>query len=89
LTGTGAEPPDQVQHAAQALADAVRRDIWSAWNEFDSFRSARLPDPAAQAAQLAARTPPAADLRGIGGDPAQDRAVRERAVQDVRDNTDL
>jgi len=79
LTGTAAEPPDEVQHAAQALADAVRRDIWSAWNEFDSFRPARLPDPAA-------------DLRGIAGDLAQDRAVRERAVQDVRDindNTDL
>ncbi len=37
LAGTGVEPPDQVLHAAQAVADAVRRDIWSAWNEFDSF----------------------------------------------------
>ncbi len=95
LTSTTAEPPDEAQHAAQAVADAVRRDIWSAWNEFDSFRPARLPDPAAQAVQLAARTTPAADLRGIAGiagDPAQDRAARERAVQDVRDindNTDL
>lgn len=63
-----------------------------AWNKFDSFRPARLPDPAAEAAQLAARTTPAADLRGIAGDLAQDRAARERAVQDVRDingNSDL
>ncbi len=92
LAGTGVEPPDEVQHAAQAVADAVRRDIWSAWNEFDSFRPARLPDPAAEAAQWAARTTPAADLRGIAGDLAQDRAVRERAVKDVRDindNTDV
>ncbi len=92
LTGIGVEPPDEVQHAARALADAARRDIWSAWNEFDSFRPARLPDPGAQAAQWGARTTPAADLRGIAGDPAQDRAARERAVQDVRDindNTDL
>jgi len=92
LTGTGVEPPEQVQHAAQALADAVRRDICSAWNEFDSFRPARLPDPRVEAAQLAARTTPAADLRGIAGDLAQDRAIRERAVQDVRginDNSDL
>ncbi len=88
LNRTGAEPPDQVQHAARALADAVRRDIWSAWNEFDSFRPARLPGPAAQAAQLAARTTPAADLRGIAGDLAQDRTARERAVQDVRDIND-
>ncbi len=83
LTGTAAEPTDEVQHAARAVADAVRRDIWSAWDEFDSFRPARLPDPAAD---------PAADLRGIAGDLAQDRAVRERAVKDVRDingNTDL
>jgi len=92
LAGTGVEPPDEVQHAAQAVADAVRRDIWSAWNEFDSFRPARLPAPAAEAAQWAARTTPAADLRGIAGDLAQDRAVRERAVKDVRDindNTDV
>ncbi len=88
LTGTGVEPPDEVQHAAQALADAVRHDIWSAWNEFDSSRPARLPDPAAEAAQWAARTTPAADLRGIAGDLAQDRAARERAVQDVRDIND-
>jgi len=47
-----------------------------------------LPDPAAETAQLAARTTPAADLRGIAGDLAQDRAVRERAVKDVRDIND-
>jgi len=51
LAGTGVEPPDQVLHAAQAVADAVRRDIWSAWIEFDSFRPARLTDPGAEAAQ--------------------------------------
>jgi len=53
---------------------------------------ARLPGPAAQAAQWVARTTPAADLRGVADDLAQPRAVRERAVKDVRDindNTDL
>jgi len=88
LVGTGVEPPDQVRDAAQAVADAVQGDICSAWKEFDSFRSAPLPDPGARAAQWAARTTPAADLRGIAGDLAQDRAARERAVQDVRDIND-
>jgi len=92
LAGASAEPPDQVLKAVHELTDAVLQDIWSAWNEFDSFRPAPLTDPAAEAAQLAARTTPAADLRGIADDLAQDRAARERTVQDVRDindNSDL
>lgn len=92
LAGASAEPPDQVLQAAYELIDAVLQDIWSAWNEFDSYRPAPLTDPAAEAAQLAGRSTPAADLRGIAGELAQDRAARERAVQDVRDindNSDL
>lgn len=92
LAGASAEPPDQVLQAVHELTDAVLQDIWSAWKEFDFFRPAPLTDPAAEAAQLAARTNPAADLRGIADDLAQDRAARERAVKDVRDindNSDL
>jgi hypothetical protein len=88
LGGASAEPPDEVLQAVHELADAVLQDIWFAWNEFDSFLPAPLTDPAAEAAQLTARTTPAADLRGIAGDLAQDRAARERAVQDVRDIND-
>ncbi len=84
MTGTAAEPPDQVQHAAQALADAVRRDIWSAWNEFDSFRPTRAPKR--RSWPPGPRQPPTYEISP--GDLAQDRAVRERAVQDVRDIND-
>ncbi len=96
LTGTGAEPPDQVQHAAP-VADAVRRDIWSAWNEFDSFHPTRAPKrrswppgprqpPKRRSWPPGPRQPPTYEISP--GDLAQDRAVRERAVQDVRDIND-